>query len=77
MHSIYMNNISSSIISKIPNKITYRFLPRRLQDLISFSSLLDTYVAWADVTDAISFTLANQKAHYNRKYQPLFIKVGD
>lgn len=30
-----------------------------------------------DAADAISFALANQKAHYNRKHQPMFMKVGD
>lgn len=72
-----LNNISSSTRGKIQNKIAYRFLPRRLLDLISFSSLSDIYIVRADVADTISFALANQKAHYNKKHQPLFIKVGD
>lgn len=37
----------------------------------------DTYVARTGAADAISFAFANQKAHYNRKHQPLFMKVGD
>ena len=72
-----MNNTSSSTTGKTPNKIAYGFLPRRPLDLISLSSLPDTYVARADAADAISFALANQKAHYDRKHQPLFMKVGD
>ena len=58
-------------MGKMPYEITYRFSLRRPLDLISFSSLPDTYVARVDTADAISFTLANQKAHYNRKHQPL------
>lgn len=70
-----LNNISSSNTGKIPNKIAYRFLPKTPLDSISFSSLPDTFVAWADVADAISFALANRKAHYNRKHQSQFMKV--
>ena len=72
-----LNNTSSSTTGKTPNKIAYRFSPRRPLDLISFSSLPDTYVARTDAADAISFALTNQKAHYDRKYQPFFMKVGD
>lgn len=72
-----LNNTLSSTTGKTPNEIANRFLPRRPLDLISFSSLPDTYVAQADVADIISFALANQKAHYNRKHQPFFMKVGD
>lgn len=72
-----LNHTLSSIMGKTPNKIAYGFSPRRLLDLISLSSLLDTYIAQADIADAISFAFANQKAHYDRKHQPLFMKVGD
>ena len=72
-----LNNTSSSITGKTPHEIAYGFLPRRPLDLISFSSLSDTYIARADVADAISFALANPKAHYDRKHQPLYINVGD
>lgn len=59
------------------NEIAYGFSLRRLLDLFSVYSLSDTYVVWTDVANVISFALTNQKAHYNRKYQPLFIKVKD
>lgn len=55
-------------MGKTSNKIAYRFLPSRLLDLIFLSSLPNTYLAWADVAHAISFALANQKAHYNKKH---------
>lgn len=64
-------------MGKILNKIAYRFLPRRLLDLISFSFMPNTYVTQANVADTISFALANHKVHYNRKHQPFFMKVGD
>ncbi len=72
-----LNNTSSSTTGKTPNEIAYGFSSRRQLDLISPSTLPDTYVTRADVADAISFALANQKAHYDRKHQPLFMKVGD
>lgn len=34
-------------------------------------------VARTDAADAISFALLNQKEHYDRKHQLLFMKVGD
>lgn len=55
-------------MGKTPNKIAYGFSPRRSLDLISLSSLLNTYVARTDVADAISFAFANKKAYYNRKH---------
>ena len=72
-----LNNSSSSTIGKTPNKIAYGFSPKKSLDLISFSTLPDIYVARADAADAISFALPNQKAHYNRKHQLLFMKFGD
>lgn len=61
----------------MPNKIIYRFSPRRPLDLFSTLPLPNTYIAWNNIANAISFTFINQKADYNRKHQPFFIKVGD
>lgn len=63
-----LNNTSFSTIDKMPNEIVYKFLPKRPLDMLFTLPLPDTYVAKTDVTDAISFALANEKAHYNRKY---------
>lgn len=72
-----LNNISSFTTGETLSKIAYGFAPRRPLDLIFPFSLPDTYVAGNDVADTIFFALANQKAYYNKKYQPLFMKVGD
>lgn len=37
----------------------------------------DTYVTRTGATNAIFIAFANFKEHYNRSYQPLFMKVGD
>lgn len=50
-------------MGKIENKIAYIFFLRKLLDLIFVFLLSDTYLARADVVDAIFFALANQKAH--------------
>lgn len=71
------NNTSPSIISKTPNEIAYDFSPHKPLDLLSNPLLSITFQARSDVTDAISFALANQKVHYDRKHQLLFMKVGD
>ena len=72
-----LNNTSSSTTGKTPNKVAYGFSPHRPLDLLSNSLLPNTLQVRTDATDAISFALANQKAHYDRKHQPLFMKVGD
>lgn len=36
----------------------------------------DAYVDCTAAADTILFALANQKEHYNRSHQPLFMKVG-
>ena len=66
-----------STTDKTPNKVAYGFSPRKPLDLLSDPLLPSTLQARTDATDAISFALANQKAHYDRKHQPLFMKVGD
>ena len=72
-----LNNTSSSTTSKTPNKIAYGFSLRRPLDLLSDPLLPNTFQVRTNATDAISFGLANQKAHYDRKHQPLFMKVRD
>ena len=72
-----LNNTSSSTTGKTPNKVAYDFLSRRPLDQCSALTLSNTYVAPAEASDTISFALANQKEHYNRSHQPLFMRVGD
>ena len=72
-----LNNTSSSTTGKTPNEIAYGFSPRRPLDLILVLDVPNTCVAHTDAANAISFALLNQKEHYNRKYQPLLMKVGD
>lgn len=72
-----LNNTSSSTTGKTPNEIAYGFSPRRPLDLILAIDVPNASVARTDAADAISFALLNQKEHYDRKHQPLFMKVGD
>lgn len=37
----------------------------------------NTYVAYTNMANAISFALFNQKEYYNRKHQSLFMNVED
>lgn len=61
----------------MPNELAYRFSPKRPLDLCLTVISPETYVAHTKATIVIFFTLANQKEHYNRSHQPLFIKIGD
>ncbi len=60
----------------MPNKVAYSFSLRRPLDLLAAFPTSDALTTCADVSEAISFTLLNQKVTYDRKHQPLFIKVG-
>ena len=72
-----INNISSSTTGKTPNEVAYGFAPRRLLDLLEALPFPDTLAARANAAEAISFALINQKLTYDRKHQPLFMKVGE
>lgn len=69
--------MSSLTTSKTPNEIAYKFSPQQPLDLLAVPPIFETYVARTNTADAISFVLANQKAHYNRNHQPIFMKVRD
>ena len=74
---LLLNNTSSSTTGKTPNEVAYGFSPRRSLDLCLALTSPNTYVARAGASDIISFALANQKEHYDRSYQPLFMRVGN
>lgn len=72
-----LNNTSSSTTSKTPNEIAYGFSTRRPLDLLFATHPPEPQIARAEAADAIAFATSNQKEHYDRKHQPLFMKVGE
>ncbi len=72
-----LNNTFASTIGKTPNEIAYGFSSRKPLDLISALDVPKTCIACTNAADVISFAVFNQKNHYNRNYQPLFMKFGD
>ena len=72
-----LNNTSSSTIGKTSNEIAYDFSLKKPLNLILAIDVPNACVARANAVDAISFALLNQKEYYNRKHQPLFMKVSD
>ncbi len=70
-----LNNTFSSTTGKTPNKIAYGFSSRRPLDFYLTVVLPNTYIARIEASDAIFFVLANQKKYYDRRHQPLFMKV--
>ena len=71
-----INNSSSSTIGKTPNELVYDFSLWRPLDLLAALPTSDVLAAKANVIEAISFTLLNQKVTYNCRHQLLFMKVG-
>lgn len=72
-----LNNTASSTTRQTPNEITYSFSPRHPLDLLAAAQKPNAYIARATAADAISFAAANQKMYYDRKHQPLFMKLGE
>ncbi len=72
-----INNTSSSSTGKTPNEVAYGFSPRRPLDLLAALPTPNVLAARADAAEAVSFALLNQKVTYDRKHQPLFMKVGE
>lgn len=72
-----INNTSSSITDKMPNKVVYGFASRRPLDLLEALPSPDTLAAQANTEEAISFAMINHQLAYNRKHQPLFMKVDE
>lgn len=70
-----LNNTSSSTTGETPNKVAYGFSLQRLFVLLSALPLSQPLAIRAEAFDAIFFAISNQKATYDRKHQPLFMKV--
>lgn len=71
-----LNNTSSSTTGKTSNEIAYGFIPRRPLDLLAAILTVNLSVR-LDAADAFAFATANHKEYYDRKHQPLFMKVGE
>ena len=71
-----INNSFSLTTEKTSNELAYGFSSRRPLDLLAALPTLDALSARANTTKAISFALLNQKLAYDRRHQPLFMKVG-
>lgn len=64
-------------IGKTPIRIAYGFSPGRPLDLLSALPSPAIATTRIEAADAISFAMTNQKAHYHRKHQPLFMKKDE
>ena len=57
--------------------MAYSFFLCRSLDLLAAIPTPDALAARADVAEAVSFALLNQKVTYNQKHQPLFMKIEE
>lgn len=57
--------------------MAYDFFSRRFLDLLAAFSIPDALATYTVIVETVSFALLNQKVIYNRKYQPLFMRVGE
>ena len=71
----FLNNSSAS--GPTPNEVAYGFTPNKPLDLLATSHPPNHFLARTTAADAISFAQMANKFHYDRKHQPMFLKVGD
>lgn len=71
-----INNTSSFLTRKTPNKVVYDFSPRRSLNLLAALSISKILAACINAAKAVFFALLNQKITYDQKHQLFFIKVG-
>ena len=71
----FLNN--SSATGPTPNEVAYGFTPNKPLDLIAMSSTPNKFIARTTAADAIAFAQMSNKFHYDRKHQPMFLRVGD
>ncbi len=72
-----INNTSLLTTGKTPNEIAYGFTPRRSLDFFSILPSFAIATNRIEAADAISFAIANQMTHYDRKHQLLYMKKGE
>lgn len=72
-----INNILFLSTRKTPNNVAYDFSSRCSLDMLAGLLIPDALAARTDVSEAMSFALLNQKVTYDRKHQPLFMKVRE
>ena len=72
-----LNNSTSSTTGKTSNKVIYNFTSNTALDLLYTIKKLDFLRIRNSAKDVIDFANINVKYHYDRHYQPMFLKVGD
>ncbi len=72
-----LNNATSARTSLSPNAVVYGFQPNRPLDLLLPAMEADKAVARVTARDAVSFAQINNKRHYDRRHQPMFLQAGE
>jgi len=73
-----LNNAKSNSTGKTPNETVYGFSPNVASTLnIAAGSVLPLPASRIEVADAVDFAKMDVKYHYDRKHQPLAMRVGD
>lgn len=71
------NNTRSSATEKTLNELMYGFTRAQPLDLLGEQDLLDQRRLCKEAADAIAWAQIVNKAIYDRKHTPLFLKVGE
>ena len=73
----FLNNSASAASGITPSEVAYGFTPNRPMDLLRLPVKIDHISARITAKDAIDFAQMSNKFHYDRKYHPMFLKVGE
>lgn len=71
----FLNN--SSVSGDTPNEAALGFTPNRPLDLLNLPPQVERVVARTTAQDAIAFAQMANKAAYDRRHQPMFLKIND
>ena len=74
---LIMQGYLNSSGSPCANEVIYGFTPNRPLDLIAKDKRIDHVTGRISVKEAIDSAQMSDKFHYDRKHQPMFLKVGD
>jgi hypothetical protein len=75
IQAVFNNSIRPT--GKTSNKIVYSFIPNFVPRLATDTQEIDIPLARIEITNALDLITFRDKAYYDRRYIPMFLKIGE
>jgi hypothetical protein len=62
---------------KIPNEIVYGFTPNFASRLATNTQEINILLARIEITNTLDLIIFRNKVYYDRRYTPMFLKIGE